>query len=381
VAETIPQLTHFLPEEFDVQPESFAQWWDVKDLPDTLIKDRDTVNGIASVLIPRFVDFDRIEDKGLALQQELPALIPDGYFNLQDWMVPWLASQAWSVMADAKIHAFSTSSEQHIDSLDPVRWLPDLEKLEFAQMVSDLEPLSGLTKLKELIVTGPVRELDPLLGMTELSELTISGNNMALRDASQFRQLPQLEYLVIYGSAITDVSPLRDLPRLHKIQMAGTPIATVAPILDRESLSILTFGSTQSPTADTKLLAQHPWFKTQFVRNDTVTLDFEDGAVSTWIRRGETNLFDTRTVDAAGSREDQGVGAYFGGGEFSAGAPSQEMVWLYHRRADELVCLWGFRPADSQQTSGSTFILPPDNGEALNLNGFTNGPSWIVRGQ
>jgi hypothetical protein len=71
VATTIEQLVDFTPEEFDVQPESFAQWWDIKDLPRTLQTDRQVLEDIAARFIPEFNDFESIEDPGLALQQRL----------------------------------------------------------------------------------------------------------------------------------------------------------------------------------------------------------------------------------------------------------------------------------------------------------------------
>jgi hypothetical protein len=244
VADLVPQLTDFIPEEFDVEPESFAQWWDMKDLPQTLIRDRDTINGIASVLIPRFVDFDQIEDKGLALQQELPAIADDGRLVLQESERGWLDSAVFSALAEADIREFQILHSPV--ELDNLRWLTRLEKLLIQeQLVFDLAPLAGLQELREIEVRGPAPSLEPIAGLTKLTHLTIEDNGGAIEDLTPLAGMQALKMLKLRRALVTDVSPLAALVSLEQVLLPGCPVIDISPIVELPRVEELAFGSTQ----------------------------------------------------------------------------------------------------------------------------------------
>ena len=382
VAETVAQLTNFTPEEFDVEPESFAQWWDMKDLPETLIRDRDTVNGIAGILIPRFVNFDQIEDKGLALQQELPALASDGRLVLQEDQTEWLDSRVWSVMAQADVREFQILHTAH--NLEPLRWLPRLEKLLVEQPVFDLAPLAELSELREIDVRGQIPSLAPLAGLDKLTVLSINGNGGAIEDLSPLAGLVNLRSLTLEKAFVRDVSPLAGLSAIERVALPGCPVATIAPLSGLPRVAEFAFGSTQTPTGGTKLLAQHPDLTSTFVRDDTILVTEDDGAESTWVRRGETNHFDTITRRPGNNGEIAGLAAFVGVGVQRFGLTIFRFVVLFHRQGEQLSLLSGAvsadgQPAGQEAVTGSTFILPNSSGETTNVTDTTPGPHWSAR--
>ena len=139
--EISPKLVEFTPDEFEIQPESFAQWWDMKDLPDTLKSNKLAVEELANLFIPKFNDFDAIQDKGLALQNELANLKNFQLINNADAF----NSPVWSVMRESQIIDLLIE-DKNIHNLSPHKFLPLLQNLDvkFDIPISDIAPLKNL---------------------------------------------------------------------------------------------------------------------------------------------------------------------------------------------------------------------------------------------
>lgn len=342
VSEVIDQLKDFTPEDFDVRPESFAQWWDMRNLPHMQIRDRDALQDIAAPLISDFVDFDAIEDQGLALQQKLGQMDGDYPTGVSAQM---FNSSAWSVMAESKITGLSLSCAGDEDpddfgplrftprlqtfsswachkldmDLGPVAGLPDLAKLSIQNTrVEDVGPLAGLTKLKEINLEGPVADLSPLSGLVKLRELSIT------------------------GAQVSDVAPLSALQDLRSVILTGSPVASAAPLLGLSKLRGFDIGSVRNPVESLKELTAAARFAT--FGSQATQLRVQQRPVSgiaetipaaeaVWTRRAETNLFDSLTTGPTLDGEIAGIGAF-------TGVQTSEditVIMFLHRRAGTTV--------------------------------------------
>jgi hypothetical protein len=342
VSEVIAQLTDFTPEEFDVRPESFSQWWDMRNLPQMQIKDRDALQDIAAPLIADFVDFENIEDQGLALQQKVAMM--DGKYPT-GVSAQMFNSNAWSVMAESKITSLSLTCAGDEDPEDfrPLRYTPRLQSLSsYAchKLDMDLHPVAGLPDLAELsIQNSRVEDLGPLAGLTQLREITLEG---PVSDLSPLGNLLKLRELSIAGADITDLSPLANLPDLRSVILTGSPVSSAAALLELPKLKGFEVGSVRVPVDSMAELAALPRFAT-FASQATGLLVQErptsgiaaiiPSADVVWTRRGASNLFDTVTT---GPEYDGGVP---GTGAFTGVQTSDDLtvIMFLHRRAGTTV--------------------------------------------
>ncbi|WP_427005741.1 leucine-rich repeat domain-containing protein [Pseudarthrobacter sp. H2] len=342
VAEVIEQLQDFTPEEFDVRPESFAQWWDMRNLPQMQVKDRDALQDIAAPLIADFVDFNAIEDQGLALQQKL-ALMDGGYPT--GVSAQMFNSNAWSVMAESKITALSLSCAGDEDPEDfrPLRFTPRLQSLSSwacHKLDMDLGPVAGLPDLAKLSIGNTrVEDVGPLAGLAQLKEITLEG---PVTDLSPLRGLVKLREISITGAGITDLSPLAALQDLRSVILTGSPVSTVAPLLGLPKLRGFEVGSVRAPVESMAELAAVPRFAT--FASQAARLLVQERPVSgiaetipaadvVWTRRGTSNLFDTLTTGPTFDGEVAGTGAF-------TGVQSNEdvtVIMFLHRRAGTTV--------------------------------------------
>ena len=340
VAETLGQMQDFVAEDFDVQPESFAQWWDMKDLPGTLQQDRQTLLDIAAPFIPRFVDFAAIEDPGLALQQELARI--DGPFPTQV-SVEMFTSRAFSVMNESKLRELDLvdlNTEVPFHSLAPLRWTPLLTSLTARVMrpVSlDLAPVGALAGLAELTITGAaVTSLAPLAALTNLVTLAVEG---PVSDLTPLASNGGLLELKLVGAEVSDVAPLAGLSQLREVLLVGSPVTSVAPLRNLPRLVTFELGRPGVPVADMGGLVADLGATTFFVTDEVFTISERgDSGISdpltdadvVWTRRGTTNVFDTVTRAAAGGSLNPGVGS-FTGVQGADGQPGIAVCLVQHR--------------------------------------------------
>ncbi|MDQ3734575.1 MAG: hypothetical protein M3400_11370 [Actinomycetota bacterium] len=357
VASTLEQLEDFTPEEFDVQPESFAQWWDMRNLPGTLITDRQALEDIAAPLIPQFIDFNAVEDQGLALQQQLAQM--EGDFPTAVSM-QMFNSRAWSVMTESKITALSLTCVGDVDPVDlrplrftprlrtlsarpchrleldlgPVADLPDLTELKIGNaQIQDVEALATLMNLVELRLDGPIADLTPLAGLAELRELTIS------------------------DSEVTDLTPLAGLTELRTVLLTGAPVLSVEPLLALTRLQSFDVGTAKEPVDQMEALMALPRFRTfcagapQVAMKETPStgiIETIPAAEVVWTRRGATNVFDTTSTDPATGTQTAGIGAFTGA---QVGDDLQAITFL-HRREGTTFAYFGMLSEDGLSASG-----------------------------
>lgn len=354
VAETLEQLQDFVADEFDVQPESFAQWWDMKDLPGTLQRDRQTLLDIAAPFIPQFVDFQAIEDPGLALQQELSRV--DGPFPTQV-SVAMFTSRAFSVMGDSKVRELDLvdlDRDVPFESLAPLRWTPHLRSLTLdamRPMILDLAPVQALSALTELKISGAsVTSLAPLAPLTQLVSIALEG---PVSDLSPLGASVALRELKVDDAEVTDVSALADLSQLRELLLAGSPVASAAPLLGLPHLATVELGRPGVPVVDMESLVAALGASTFFLTDETFTMSERgDAGISdplvdadvVWTRRGTTNVFDTVTRLSTGGELIHGVGA-FTGVQIRDGQ-SVPVVFMMQRRGDAMLRYLGILSDD-----------------------------------
>lgn len=293
VEETVNQLTDFTAEEFEVLPESFAQWWDMKDLPGTLIRDKQVLNDIAGMYIPKFNDFKEIEDKGLALQRYVQQEV--GYLALGAPVEYWVESPVFKLFADAPIKQISVQSG--IPTIAPLALLNKAEDVSFVGIggaeANDLSPFSTMKNLRRLdLGEAPIDSLSALIGLEKLEEFSIRNNSRRLSDVTPLAHLPSLKELIINNSKIQDASSLANSIRLEQVSILAGLLNSIEPFTDLPKLRTLAFGSRDAVVEDTAKLAHHARLSNIMVASPVIQFSEKDGWDSTWTRVRDTNQFD-----------------------------------------------------------------------------------------
>ncbi|MDP9343933.1 MAG: hypothetical protein M3Q23_17950 [Actinomycetota bacterium] len=358
VADAVAQLQDFTRDEFDVQPESFAQWWDIKDLPGTLQADRQALLDIAAPFIPQFVNFDQIpkDDQGTALQHQIEQLEGDFPTEVSAEM---FNSRAWSVIAESKLTELTlVCLNSDVASLKPLHFTPRLRNLSSLGCLAipiDPAPLAGLPDLEKLsIQKTTVDAIESLGSAPNLVEIRLEG---PVEDVSPLRSATKLEQLRIGHANVTDVSPLAGLSNLTGVFLPGSPVASIEPLLGLDRLVGFTIGSPTVAVAGMDRMVALPRFQ-NFVANagrlamhehptSGLALSIAESDV-VWTRRGTTNLFDTVTTDTATGQETVGVGAFTGVQASDQGM----MVTFMQARGGVTTQYMGFIPVGEQAVSG-----------------------------
>lgn len=299
VNEVLPKLRDFPREDFEIVPESFAQWWDMRNLPSTLRTDKEVIDEIAERIILQFNNFDQIpkEDQGLALQREIEKIDSAGFFAFDRH---WMNSPVFSVFAEAKIPSIILPEEE--TTLRLARHLPHLRELAVhsAKQVRSLEGVEGCTELQELNVSGPVASLEPLKPLKKLRELSIMFNGGALRgDISVLRELPALREVNLWEAGVSVVDSLAQLP-LEQLGLNHNPLRTVAPLATMQTLRGFWFGMGPDPVPDITAFADHLHLKNLFFAANEIVVQLEDGPRQVWTRRGQSSHFDVEETSANG---------------------------------------------------------------------------------
>lgn len=118
---------------------------------------------------------------------------------------------------------------------------PGTTALGLVSSVSSLEGLQFFTSLESFgVLSGNVTDLSPIANLTSLKRLTI-GKMPALTDASQLRNLSNMEFLRIYRNNIQDFSFTEGMPHL-KVFVAdynSTPIENLNFLKNNTNLEVL----------------------------------------------------------------------------------------------------------------------------------------------
>lgn len=343
VEETVAQLVDFPPEQFDIRPESFAQWWDMKDLPGTLRSDKKVIDEIAAMYIPLFNNFDAIEDKGLALQQHLANV---DFLALGGVNAHWLESPVFTLFADAAVK--TVTMDDALSNLDPLRPLRQVTKLTAMGQVHRLDALADLPALAEVtLFSAPVTSVAPLARLTRLTELSLQKNRAALSDVSPLGGLSSLRELVINGAAVEDASSLAGLEHLEVVSLDFGRLRTIRPLLTLPNLKQLNFGSPDAQVTDAIELASHPLLTNLFVRETRISVREAKGWEAVWTRRDGSNVFDVDATHRASGQRASGTAVLLGVASGRHGL----MITALHRRGEWDLMYWG--RAEDQEIRGN----------------------------
>jgi len=255
----------------EVHPEVFAQWYDAKDLPNTLAKVRTIIDFITEYVKSDFVDFDRIEDKGEAVGSNLnkietlpksqagplgPMLLPlpvkdipvfeTERFNLFSFM-PNLKSLHLRQCEEIERHSdrLSVLKKLEVISLlgvsptDSLSWLGRMKRLSSIYLFYgskgdiDLRPLSSLTNLQTLFIQGcKIDDLSPLSGLAQLRTLTLT--DCSIKDARPIAAIGSLFDLDLSRNLLTDVGYLSGLNGLKRLVLTNNPlVSNVCPVANQ----------------------------------------------------------------------------------------------------------------------------------------------------
>ena len=95
--------------------------------------------------------------------------------------------------------------------------------------VKDISPLSGLVKLQELSVkNNEIEDISPLKDMKELRTLYLWENQV--EDISPLSGLTELRTLYIWDNQVTDIAPLSGLTKLAKLNLVNNRVADISPL-------------------------------------------------------------------------------------------------------------------------------------------------------
>ncbi|HIR94066.1 MAG TPA: leucine-rich repeat domain-containing protein [Candidatus Egerieimonas intestinavium] len=110
--------------------------------------------------------------------------------------------------------------------------------------VKDISPLSGLVKLQELSVkNNEIEDISPLKDMKELRTLYLWENQV--EDISPLSGLTELRTLYIWDNQVTDIAPLSGLTKLAKLNLVNNRVADISPLSALTELTELRLADNQ----------------------------------------------------------------------------------------------------------------------------------------
>jgi hypothetical protein len=206
-------------DQLDIYPEEFAQWYDLKDLPETLVETKDMIDFLVSSVSSDFNDFAAIEDKGEAVQKRLSESEEIRFAQDHD---PSISEAKKDIIRSKTKAEFLT-----IDSINPFAFYNSLEQIyviggrdEFA----NIDRLGQCTGLKYLFLNprADVASLDLswLHNLTELESLSIIGTSRP-RTATDNPILPPPKNTAL------DISSIPDLPNLATLSITALSVGSL----------------------------------------------------------------------------------------------------------------------------------------------------------
>ena len=141
-----------------------------------------------------------------------------------------------------------------IQSLEDLRYFPNLERLQLSsyhvteEMLGDL---AGLKNLKQLDLEGNglsdisalaeytgltvlgiadnrVKDISPLSGLVKLQELNVKNNE--IEDISPLKDMKELRTLYLWENQVENISPLSGLTKLTKLNLVNNRVADISPL-------------------------------------------------------------------------------------------------------------------------------------------------------
>lgn len=299
VDEVKEKLKSFNEKDFEIYPESFAQWYSIKELPDTDKDVKYTVNTLVEIVKAEVNNFDQVEDKARTAENvlnNLPKLslisknIVDlrplssltNLTNLSLYYNPILDTSPLAALT--KLISLWVLYDQIVD-ISPLASLTDLTSLNFeGNQIRDVSSLSSLTKLTNLnLYNNQVVDVSSLGLLTKLSHLNLRHNQIV--DISALSSLINLVSLDLEDNQIVDVSPLSSLVALNRLDIKGNSIENITSLLPLKNLLNLFVTANQISVVE------------------GVNLEWQ----GTWTRRNQSNIFDAYWLHTQAGTESRNV--------------------------------------------------------------------------
>jgi Leucine-rich repeat (LRR) protein len=175
VQDAMSAVRQINPLDLDIQPESIAQWYDIKDLPSTKKSIKETMNCLEIYARANLNDFDQIQDKAKAVEDLV----------------------------------------EHLQSIVIAAGKDD---------VVSFTPLTGLSNVSELTVIAGDYELDSLSALSSLQKLSLyrpNGLGFLLKDLSDLKldKCTAMASLSLDGISC-DLTPVGKLANLGQLDLA-----------------------------------------------------------------------------------------------------------------------------------------------------------------
>jgi Leucine-rich repeat (LRR) protein len=246
-----PQIKRVVKSKLDFFPETFAQWFAIKDLPSTLISTTVVIDALVDRFKDRFRDFDAIDkaDQGRVLEDFLSTLEElDLSFPFAQGRVITRKTKN-STTGEDEVKKVSLEEKvrldlrpiagliglrrlsvenQGIENLKFLRNLTELEELRLPDnMISSIEPLSALRNLTVLdLRKNSIDDITPLAGLSNLEALDIGFNDITTVDSLD--RLNKLSMLDLSANKITQLSSLGGLVSLRNLNLDDNPITLIS---------------------------------------------------------------------------------------------------------------------------------------------------------
>ncbi len=248
-------------EDFDVYPETIAQWYEIKDLPSTLQEVRKIMDRLERFVKDRVNNWDEIkpEDKGDLIGKLLK---DDKEISLENTEISNLAHLSW------------------------LSSLPNLKILNLAgcKIITDISPLSSLINLTTInLALNQITDISPLSSLTNLTDIFLDYNPIA--DISTLALLKNLKTISFGDTQVKDISALSVLPNIIGLSIGN----------NLENAKIEN--------------SEIKFFNNLFFIADKISLiRVSDDATATtiyWTRRSKSNIFDVHYLNSDGNNIDK----------------------------------------------------------------------------
>lgn len=258
--------------DLEVIPETIAQWYDIKDLPDTRKSIQRLLDHLAQAVRMEVVNFDSVENKGKTVESVLRSLKVLNLFNTGDStevvdisLLAYLDNLEGLSLTNIQVTDLSplaylgnltwlSLTNTQVTDLSPLASLQNLVSLQLDENNSlrDLASLPSLSNLQELNVRGKLvlnvlgswgraSQLKSISGLSKLTYLTsLDLSHNWIEDVSELSSLSNLQICNLSNNPIKDISPLASLVNLRQLVVANTEIVDFQPLAHLSSLQIQT---------------------------------------------------------------------------------------------------------------------------------------------